>query len=60
MVFIKLVVIASLIQVPTAAGTGSEATMVSILTTNKTTKARVVSRQLLAGRIILDPELSLA
>ena len=49
-----------LIQVPTTAGTGSEATMVSILTTSKTTKAGIVSRLLLADRIILDPELSLA
>ena len=43
-----------LIQVPTTAGTGSEATMVSIITTGKTTKAGVVSRALLADNIILD------
>jgi alcohol dehydrogenase len=39
--------------------TGSEATMVSIITTGKTTKAGVVSRVLLADKIILDPTLTL-
>lgn len=48
-----------LIQVPTTAGTGSEATMVSIITTGTTTKTGIVSRKLLADRIILDPELTL-
>ena len=48
-----------LIQVPTTAGTGSEATMVSIITTGETTKAGVVSRTLLADGIVLDAKLSL-
>ena len=47
-----------LIQVPTTAGTGSEATMVSIITTGETTKAGVVSRTLLADKIILDAALT--
>ena len=47
-----------LIQVPTTAGTGSEATMVSIITTGETTKAGVVSRILLADKIILDAALT--
>jgi alcohol dehydrogenase len=47
-----------LIQVPTTAGTGSEATMVSIITTGETTKAGVVSRTLLADKIILDASLT--
>ena len=48
-----------LIQVPTTAGTGSEATMVSIITTGETTKAGVVSRALLADKIVLDASLTL-
>lgn len=47
-----------LIQVPTTAGTGSEATMVSIITTGETIKAGVVSRTLLADKIILDAALT--
>ncbi|MFT5572873.1 MAG: alcohol dehydrogenase class IV [Cryomorphaceae bacterium] len=48
-----------LIQVPTTAGTGSEATNVAIVTTGESTKAGVVSRQLYADHIILDAELTL-
>lgn len=48
-----------LIQVPTTAGTGSEATAVSIITTGESTKAGVVSPVLFADQIILDPELTL-
>ena len=47
-----------LIQIPTTAGTGSEATIVSIITTGETTKAGVVSRTLLADKIILDASLT--
>jgi alcohol dehydrogenase len=48
-----------LMQVPTTAGTGSEATMVSIITTGETTKAGVVSRTLLADKIVLDASLTI-
>jgi alcohol dehydrogenase len=48
-----------LIQVPTTAGTGSEATSVAIVTTGESTKAGVVSRQLYADHIILDPQLTI-
>ncbi len=49
-----------LIQIPTTAGTGSEATMVAIITTGKTTKSGIVSRTLLADVILLDPLLTLS
>lgn len=48
-----------LIQVPTTAGTGSEVTNITILTTGETTKMGVVSRQLYADRVLLDAELTL-
>lgn len=49
-----------LIQMPTTAGTGSEVTMVAVVTTGATTKMGVVSRTLLADRVILDPALTLS
>lgn len=48
-----------LIQVPTTAGTGSEATAVAIITTGESTKAGVVSPVLFADHILLDPQLTL-
>ena len=48
-----------LIQIPTTAGTGSEATAVAIITTGESTKAGVVSPVLLADQVILDAELTL-
>lgn len=47
-----------LIQVPTTAGTGSEVTAVSIITTGETTKAGVVSKRLLPDLALLDAELT--
>lgn len=49
----------SLILVPTTAGTGSEATPISIITTGATAKAGVVSSVLLPDHAILDPQLTL-
>ena len=48
-----------LVQVPTTAGTGSEVTPISIVTTGATTKSGIVSRQLYADMAILDAELTL-
>ncbi len=47
-----------LIQVPTTAGTGSEVTPISIVTTGESTKSGVVSRTLLADMTLLDPALT--
>ena len=48
-----------LVQVPTTAGTGSEVTPISIVTTGATTKMGVVSPQLYADLAILDAELTI-
>lgn len=48
-----------LVQVPTTAGTGSEVTPISIVTTGATTKSGIVSRQLYADMAVLDAELTL-
>jgi alcohol dehydrogenase len=47
-----------LVQVPTTAGTGSEVTPISIVTTGATTKMGVVSPHLYADLAILDAELT--
>ena len=49
-----------LVLIPTTAGTGSEVTAVSIVTTGETTKMGVVSPQLYADLAVLDAELTLA
>ncbi|TVP91276.1 MAG: iron-containing alcohol dehydrogenase, partial [Pseudomonadaceae bacterium] len=46
-----------LIQVPTTAGTGSEVTQISIITTGETTKMGVVSPLLLPDLALLDADL---
>ncbi|PTU75017.1 iron-containing alcohol dehydrogenase [Pseudomonas mangrovi] len=48
-----------LIQVPTTAGTGSEVTQISIITTGETTKMGVVSPLLLPDVALLDADLTL-
>jgi alcohol dehydrogenase len=48
-----------LVQIPTTAGTGSEVTPISIVTTGETTKAGVVAPQLYADLAILDADLSI-
>ena len=47
-----------LVQMPTTAGTGSEVTQISIVTTGGTTKAGVVSPHLYADLTLLDAELT--
>ncbi|WP_222103015.1 iron-containing alcohol dehydrogenase [Sphingopyxis sp. P1IMeth2] len=47
-----------LVQMPTTAGTGSEATNISILTTGESTKSGIVAQQLYADQVILDAELT--
>jgi len=46
------------VQVPTTAGTGSEVTNITILTTGGTTKMGIVSDRLYADRVLLDAELT--
>jgi len=48
-----------LVLIPTTAGTGSEATPISIVTTGETTKTGVISRQLLPDYAVLDANLTL-
>ena len=47
-----------LVQIPTTAGTGSEVTPISIVTTGETTKMGVVSPVLYADLAVLDAELT--
>lgn len=47
-----------LVQIPTTAGTGSEVTPISIVTTGATTKTGVVSPRLYADLVILDATLT--
>lgn len=49
-----------LVLVPTTAGTGSEVTNISIITTGETTKMGVVSPQLYADFVLLDAELTVS
>ena len=47
-----------LVMAPTTAGTGSEATAISIVTTGETTKMGIVAPQLYADLAVLDPSLT--
>ena len=49
-----------LILVPTTSGTGSEVTMISVITTGKTTKMGVVAPSLLPDIALLDPMVTLS
>jgi len=48
-----------LVLIPTTAGTGSEVTNISVITTGETTKMAIVSAPLYADIALLDPELTL-
>jgi len=48
-----------LVQIPTTAGTGSEVTNISIVTTGATSKMGIVAPQLFADLAILDAELTI-
>lgn len=48
-----------LVLVPTTAGTGSEVTPISIVTTGATTKSGIVARQLYPDMAVLDAQLTL-
>jgi alcohol dehydrogenase class IV len=48
-----------LVQIPTTAGTGSEVTNISIVTTGATSKTGIVAPQLYADMAILDAELTI-
>ena len=50
----------SLVQIPSTAGTGSEATAISIVTTGAQSKMGIVSPQLYADTAILDAALTLS
>lgn len=49
---------APLVLIPTTAGTGSEVTNISIITTGDTTKSGVVAQQLFADFVLLDAQLT--
>lgn len=48
-----------LVQIPTTAGPGSEATNISVLTVGAATRMGVVAQQLFADRVLLDGELTI-